>query len=48
MGIAADGDGGAYVDKVGFGDEDLLGLDVGFGTFSQIALTSFSGMISRR
>jgi hypothetical protein len=48
VGVAADGDGGAYVDEVGFREEDLLGLDGGRGTFSQMALTSFSGMISRR
>lgn len=48
VGVAADGDRGAHMHEVGLGDQDLLGLHNWMSTFSQICLTSFSGMISRR
>ena len=34
------------MDHIGFGDENFLGLNEQNVTFSQIILTSFSGMVS--
>ena len=46
MGVSADGDGCPDVNHVGFAHEYFFGLSWLSVTFSQMALTSFSGMIS--